>query len=135
MKKPSKSKKARKTVKRTEGAAKTVEESETAPTSSAAPVDAAQGVAPIPAVSPAAVEEAPPAQQSEATTVPSVRNAAAGGTIKNGLRLFALAGRPTVEQLILVYGAKGPAMTWSQREATGVTAEKFQEVLAEKSNT
>jgi hypothetical protein len=49
-----------------------------------------------------------------------------------GLRLFKLAGRPTKEQFRLVYGEKGPLMTWDQRAAAGVPAKKFQAVLAQK---
>jgi hypothetical protein len=49
-----------------------------------------------------------------------------------GLRLFKLAGRPTKEQFILVYGKNGPKMTWDQRAAAGVSAKKFQAALAEK---
>jgi hypothetical protein len=49
-----------------------------------------------------------------------------------GLRLFKLAGRPTKEQFILVYGERGPKMTWDQRAAAGVPASKFQAVLAQK---
>src|ERR1035437_2864803 len=48
------------------------------------------------------------------------------------IRLFKLAGRPTKEQFILVYGERGPKMTWQQRAAAGVPAEKFQAALAEK---
>ena len=47
-----------------------------------------------------------------------------------GLRLFKLAGRPTKEQFVLVYGERGPKMTWDQRAAAGVPAEKFQVALA-----
>ena len=47
-----------------------------------------------------------------------------------GLRLFKLAGRPTKEQFRLVYGEKGPLMTWDQRAAAGIPAEKFQVALA-----
>jgi hypothetical protein len=49
-----------------------------------------------------------------------------------GLRLFKLAGRPTKEQFRLVYGEKGPLMTWGQRSAAGVPASKFQAALARK---
>src|ERR1035437_9985366 len=49
-----------------------------------------------------------------------------------GIRLFKVAGRPTKEQFILVYGERGPKMTWEQRAAAGVPAEKFQAALAEK---
>ena len=48
-----------------------------------------------------------------------------------GIRLFKVAGRPTKEQFILVYGERGPKMTWEQRAAAGVPAEKFQATLAE----
>ena len=46
-----------------------------------------------------------------------------------GLRLFKLAGRPTTEQFVLVYGERGPKMTWEQRAAAGIPAEKFQGAL------
>jgi hypothetical protein len=49
-----------------------------------------------------------------------------------GLRLFTLAGRPTKQQLLLVYGKRGPLMTWDQRAAAGVPADKFQAALAAK---
>ncbi|MGB0015034.1 MAG: hypothetical protein WBQ03_25805 [Candidatus Sulfotelmatobacter sp.] len=49
-----------------------------------------------------------------------------------GLRLFKLAGRPTMEQFVLVYGDRGPKMTWGQRAAAGVPAKKFQAALAAK---
>jgi hypothetical protein len=49
-----------------------------------------------------------------------------------GLRLFKLAGRPTTEQFVLVYGDRGPKMTWGQRAAVGVPAKKFQAALAAK---
>ena len=47
-----------------------------------------------------------------------------------GLRLFKLAGRPTKEEFRLVYGENGPKMTWDQRAAAGIPAEKFQAALA-----
>jgi hypothetical protein len=49
-----------------------------------------------------------------------------------GIRLFKLAGRPTKEQFVLVYGERGPKMTWEQRAAAGVPAKKFQAALAAK---
>src|SRR5258708_14323284 len=49
-----------------------------------------------------------------------------------GLRLFKLAGRPTTEQFVFVYGERGPKMTWDQRAAAGVPAKKFQAALAVK---
>ena len=54
----------------------------------------------------------------------------AGSNRAEGIRLFKLAGRPTKEQFALVYGEKGPRMTWEQRAAAGVPAEKFQAALA-----
>jgi hypothetical protein len=51
---------------------------------------------------------------------------------KEGLRLFTLAGRPTKAQFIKVYGKRGHLMTWDQRAAAGVPAQKFQAALAEK---
>ena len=55
-----------------------------------------------------------------------------GSARSEGIRLFKVAGRPTKEQFILVYGERGPKMTWEQRAAAGVPAEKFQAALAEK---
>ena len=49
-----------------------------------------------------------------------------------GIRLFKLAGRPTREQCILVYGERGPRMTWAERAKAGVPANKFQAALAAK---
>jgi hypothetical protein len=62
-----------------------------------------------------------------------LRAQAARAHIAEGTRLFALAGRPTKSQFIKVYGPKGPTMTWTQRAAAGVPAEKFQTALAAKS--
>ena len=55
-----------------------------------------------------------------------------GSARSEGIRLFKAAGRPTKEQFTLVYGERGPKMTWEQRAAAGVPAEKFQAALAEK---
>jgi hypothetical protein len=49
---------------------------------------------------------------------------------KKGLRLFTLAGRPTKAQFIKVYSKRGHLMTWDQRAAAGIPAEKFQAALA-----
>lgn len=57
-------------------------------------------------------------------------SASAGVNRSEGIRLFQLAGRPTKEQFIQVYGEQGPRMTWAQRAAAGVPAEKFQAALA-----
>ena len=50
-----------------------------------------------------------------------------------GLRLFKIAGRPTKEQFILVYGENGPKMTWTERAAAGVPANE--EVYTKKIQT
>jgi hypothetical protein len=55
---------------------------------------------------------------------------AAGKSRAEGVRLFQLAGRPTAEQFIRVFGERGPKMTWAQRAAAGIPAEKFQAALA-----
>ena len=60
------------------------------------------------------------------------RSKAARANISEGTRLYALAGRPTKAEFVKVYGAKGPQMTWEQRAAAGVPAEKFQETLKAK---
>ena len=51
-----------------------------------------------------------------------------------GVRLYALAGRPTREQFILVYGERGPRMTWDERAKAGVDAKHFQRAVAKKSH-
>ena len=57
---------------------------------------------------------------------------AAGKSRAEGIRLFKLAGRPSKEQFVAVYGPKGPRMTWDERAKAGVTARQFQAVLATK---
>jgi hypothetical protein len=57
---------------------------------------------------------------------------AAGKSRAEGIRLFALAGRPSKQDFIKVYGENGPKMTWEQRAEAGVPAEKFQAALAAK---
>jgi hypothetical protein len=99
MKKPKRSKKAMKSPKRTKFAAKPAKEMNAA----------------IPATQP--------------MPTPVIRSKAARASIAEGTRLFALAGRPTREQFILVYGEKGPRMTWAERAKAGVPAEKFQAAL------
>ena len=60
------------------------------------------------------------------------RTTSAGSNRAEGTRQFNLAGRPSREHLILVYGEQGPKMTWKQRAAAGVSAKQFQAVLAAK---
>jgi hypothetical protein len=57
-------------------------------------------------------------------------SASAGKSRAEGIRLFALAGRPSKEDFVKVYGSAGPKMTWEQRAAAGTPAEKFQAALA-----
>jgi hypothetical protein len=54
----------------------------------------------------------------------------AGVNRSEGIRLFTLAGRPSGEDFVKVYGPAGPKMTWEQRAKAGVPAEKFQSALA-----
>ena len=55
---------------------------------------------------------------------------AVGKSRAEGIRLFTLAGRPSKEDFVKVYGPAGPKMTWEQRAKAGVPAEKFQAALA-----
>ncbi len=57
---------------------------------------------------------------------------AAGKSRAEGIRLFTLAGRPSQQDFVKVYGPNGPKMTWEQRAKAGVPAEKFQAALAAK---
>jgi hypothetical protein len=57
---------------------------------------------------------------------------AAGKNRAEGIRLFALAGRPSQQDFVKVFGPNGPKMTWEQRTNAGVPAEKFQAALAAK---
>ena len=54
----------------------------------------------------------------------------AGKNRAEGIRLFTLAGRPSKEDFVKVYGPAGPKMTWKQRAAAGIPAEKFQAALS-----
>ena len=58
--------------------------------------------------------------------------ASAGKSRAEGIRLFALAGRPSKEDFIKVYGPNGPKMKWEQRAEAGAPAERFQAALAAK---
>jgi hypothetical protein len=70
------------------------------------------------------------AQVAKAAPKAQLQQKAAGSNRAEGIRLFKLAGRPTKEQFILVYGERGPKMTWGQRAAAGVPAAQFQTALA-----
>ena len=54
------------------------------------------------------------------------QQSAVGKARAEGLRLYKLAGKPTREQVILVYGERGPVMTWAERAEAGVPAKTFQ---------
>jgi len=56
----------------------------------------------------------------------------AGKSRAEGIRLFQIAGRPSQQDFVKVYGPNGPKMTWEQRAKAGVPAEKFQAALAAK---
>jgi hypothetical protein len=59
------------------------------------------------------------------------RSDAAKANIKEGLRLHQIAGRPTKQQLILVFGKAGYLLTWPKRtERFGIRPETFQAALA-----
>ena len=70
------------------------------------------------------------AQAVKTSPKPQPQQKSVGLNRAEGIRLFKLAGRPTKEQFVLVYGERGPRMTWDQRAAAGVPAEKFQAALA-----
>ena len=135
-KKPKQSKKAAKSPKRTKGPARSDEETDTANTSTLAearpvtpassqPEGAGESQQPIVASAPAATAT-PPAPSN-----PGTRSEAARANIKEGLRLHQVAGRPSKEQLILVFGKVGYLLTWPKRtEKFGITPETFQAALA-----
>jgi hypothetical protein len=132
-KKRKQSKKEPKSSKRTKVAPQPEDETDTATTFS--PADAPQ---PTPAIPDAGI--AVESQQSVVGAAPATpttpsnpvtRSEAAKANIKEGLRLHQIAGRPTKQQLILVFGQKGYLLTWPERiKKFGITPETFQEALA-----
>ena len=74
----------------------------------------------------------PKARKVKATKKSSPRQTSAGKARAEGMRLFKVAGRPTEEQFVLVYGERGPKMTWEERAKAGVPAAKFQAALKAK---
>lgn len=74
----------------------------------------------------------PKSQKVKTVKHARARQTSAGKARAEGMRLFKLAGRPSTEDFIKVYGANGPKMTWEQRAAAGVPAAKFQAALAAK---
>lgn len=82
----------------------------------------------------APVADAPKAKKVAAPKAakPAPAGVSADGLARrvSGTNRYNVAGRPTREQIELVYGPKSFAMTWPQREALGVSAEQFQAKLA-----
>jgi hypothetical protein len=79
----------------------------------------------------ARVPEVTPARKSRKakTVVEKAPQTEAGKARSAGVQLFILAGRPTKQQFIAVYGETGPRLTWDQRAALGVDAAHFQKAL------
>jgi hypothetical protein len=131
-KKAKQSKKATNSSKRTKGPAQPVEEPDTATTSvlaEASQAIPATEVATVQAHAPAPAAPATPATPSTSRT----RSDAAKANIKEGLRLHQIAGRPSKENLTLVFGKAGYLLTWPKRtEKFGITPETFQAALAAK---
>jgi hypothetical protein len=75
---------------------------------------------------------APKARKVKAQKNTAPQQTFAGKARAEGLRLFKVAGQPTREQVILVYGERGPVMTWAERAKAGVPAKKFQAALKAK---
>jgi hypothetical protein len=72
------------------------------------------------------------ARTAKTTKKIATRQTSAGKARAEGIRLFKLAGRPTEADFVLVYGERGPQMTWEERAKAGVPAAKFQAALAAK---
>ena len=75
---------------------------------------------------------APKTRKVKAQKKTALQQTIVGKARAEGPRLFKFAGRPTRDQVILVYGERGPVMTWAQRAAAGVPATKFQAALKAK---
>jgi hypothetical protein len=135
-KKTKQSKKAAKSSKPTKGPAQPEEDSDTATQSALAEAPQATPAIPEPEVvveSQQAVAAGAPALPATPATPanPATRSEAAKANIKEGLRLHQIAGRPTRQQLTLVFGQKGYLLTWPKRtERFGITPETFQAALA-----
>ena len=130
----------------TDSVSEPIEVSQAAPTIPEAEVavESQQPLASVsatPAIPQANVSEVPvDSQQADAVTTEAAesetapkttRSDAAKANIKEGLRLHQIAGRPTRQQLTLVFGEKGYLLTWPKRtEKFGITPETFQAALA-----
>jgi hypothetical protein len=76
-------------------------------------------------------EGVPAAAAGPGTAPKATRSDAAKANIKEALRRHQIAGRPTKQQLILVFGKAGYLLTWPKRtEKFGITPEAFQAALA-----
>jgi hypothetical protein len=132
-KKQKQSKKTTMTSKPSKVAAKPEDETDTATTLSPAEAPQAKPATPEAKVAAKSQQaEAPAAPATPATApAPNTRSDAAKANIKEGLRLHQIAGRPTKQQLILVFGKAGYLLTWPKRtEKFGITPETFQAALA-----
>jgi hypothetical protein len=135
-KKQRQSKKAKKSSKRSEVAAEPEDEIDTDGMSASTEVSQATLSIPdagIAVESQQAAATAAPANPATPVTpsTPGTRSDAAKANIKEGLRLHQIAGRPTKQQLILVFGKAGYLLTWPKRtERFGITPETFQAALA-----
>jgi hypothetical protein len=76
--------------------------------------------------------KAPKTRKSKATKKAVPQQISVGKARAAGMRLFKLAGRPTEEEFVLVYGERGPKTTWEERAKAGVPAAKFRAALAAK---
>jgi hypothetical protein len=131
-KKQRQAKKAKKSSKRTEVAAKPEDEIDTDTMSASTEVSQVTPAIPEAEVAVETQHEVAAAPATPATASnPTTRSEAAKANIKEGLRLHQIAGRPTKEQLILVFGKAGYLLTWPKRtEKFGITPETFQAALA-----
>ena len=135
-KKAKQSKKSTKNSKRTKVLAQPQEESDTATTTT--PAETPQATPAISEAEVAVESQQPVAQAAPATPAtpattsnPVTRSDTAKANIKEGLRLHQIAGRPTKQQLILVFGKAGYLFSWPKRtERFGITPETFQAALA-----
>ena len=135
-KKAKQAKKTTKSSKRTEVAAKPEDEIDT--DSMSASTEVPQATPAIPEAEVAVESQVAAAHTAPALpatpvipSAPNTRSEAAKANIKEGLRLHQIAGRPTKQQLILVFGKAGYLLTWPKRtERFGITPETFQAALA-----
>lgn len=74
----------------------------------------------------------PKTRKAKAAKKSAIRQTSVGKARAEGMRLFNLAGRPSAADFILVFGERGPRMTWEERTKAGVPASKFQAALKAK---